>query len=171
MPWSKILQVVIWSGREQVLLEDREVHEGTNSIMVLRVLYRIALVLRMVRVVLKLRRARALTGHVQHRLRKTVSQNKRRYKKHGFDLDLTYITNRIMVMATPAFGQHSSYRNDIHIVSRFLAFRHYGCFFIFNLCDTYFSSDGLAGNYNTSMLFHQVRRFVCVSVYIRLRLL
>ena len=29
-------------------------------------------------------------------------------------------------MATPAFGQHSSYRNDIHVVSRFLSFRHYG---------------------------------------------
>ncbi|EKX33150.1 hypothetical protein GUITHDRAFT_44334, partial [Guillardia theta CCMP2712] len=90
--------------------------------------------------------------------RSTVSQNKRRYKKHGFDLDLTYITSRVIAMGTPAFGKHSSYRNDIHVVSRFMSLRHYGCFFIFNLCDTFVSSDGVTGNYNPNMLFNQVQR-------------
>jgi hypothetical protein len=37
---------------------------------------------------------------------------------HGFDLDLTYITDRVIAMSAPAFGGHSAYRNDIHLVSR-----------------------------------------------------
>lgn len=110
------------------------------------------------RVLINLRRARKLSGHVTQALRTTISQNRRRYKKHGFDLDLTYITNRIIAMSAPAFGGHSAYRNDIHVVSRFLSFRHYGHFWIFNLCDTYLSSDGVMGNYNHNMLFSQVLR-------------
>jgi len=129
-----------------------------QGFVVLRAMRSVAVALRVVRVLINLRRARKLSGHVAKKLRTTVSQNKRRYKKHGFDLDLTYITNRVIAMGTPAFGQHSSYRNDIHVVSRFMAFRHYGCFFIFNLCDTYTSSDGMTGNYNPGMLFNQVQR-------------
>lgn len=124
----------------------------------LRALRAIAVALRVVRVLVNLSRARKLSGHAVKKLRSTVSQNKRRYNKHGFDLDLTYITNRIIAMGTPAFGKHSSYRNDIHVVSRFMAFKHYGCFFIFNFCDTYNSSDGMTGNYNPDMLFNQVQR-------------
>ncbi len=67
-------------------------------------------------------------------------------------------------MSAPAFGGHSAYRNDIHVVSRFLSFRHYGCFFVFNLCDTYASSDGVMGNYNHNMLFGQVCTCTCVCV-------
>lgn len=85
-------------------------------------------------------------------------KNKRRYKRHGYNLDLTYITDRIIAMSAPAFGGHTAFRNDIHIVSRFLSQRHYGKFFIFNLCDTYNSSDGVMGNYHPQLLFNQVQR-------------
>ena len=84
----------------------------------LRALRAIAVALRVVRVIVNLRRARKFSGHVAKELRSTVSQNKRRYKKQGFDLDLIYITNRVLAMGTPAFGNTSSYRNDIHVVSR-----------------------------------------------------
>jgi hypothetical protein len=59
-------------------------------------------------------------------------------------------------MSAPCFGAHTSYRNDIHVVSRFLSLRHYGSFLVFNLCDTYVSSDGVIGNYHPQMLFNQV---------------
>lgn len=111
----------------------------------------------MLRLMLDLRKARRLTQILKSRLRKTISQNKRRFTKHGFDLDLTYITNRVMAMSAPALGGHTAYRNDIHVVSRFLSLRHYGHFFVLNLCDTYTSSDGSMGNYHPQMLFNQVR--------------
>eukprot|EP00960_Hanusia_phi_P021878 648446-Hanusia_phi.AAC.3 len=41
---------------------------------------------------------------------------------------------------------------------RFLSLHHYGSFFVFNLCDTYISSDGVIGNYHPQMLFNQVQR-------------
>ena len=41
--------------------------------------------------------------------------------------------------------------------ARFLAYMHYGNFFVVNLCDTYYSSDGLIGQYHPNMLFNQAR--------------
>jgi hypothetical protein len=93
-----------------------------------------------------------------HTLPHVHAYTNRRFIKHGFDLDLTYITNRVIAMSSPCFGQHSAYRNDIHVVSRFLATRHYGSFFVFNLCDTFYSSDGATGNYNPCMIYNQVQR-------------
>ena len=61
-------------------------------------------------------------------------------------------------MSAPALGEHKAYRNDGHVVSRFLSLRHYGSFFIFNLCDTCLSSDGVIGNYHPQMFFNQVQR-------------
>lgn len=122
----------------------------------LRVASRFATALRIVRILLALRKAQQFD--VTSQIRTIVSQNKRRYKKHGFDLDLTYITNRVIAMSAPAFGGHSAYRNDMHMVARFFVQQHYSRFFIFNLCDTYFSSDGVMGNYNTKLLCGQCHR-------------
>ncbi len=40
---------------------------------------------------------RRRSGKVQGKLRGLVSQNRRRFLKHGFDLDCTYITNRVRI--------------------------------------------------------------------------
>mmetsp|Transcript_55748 Transcript_55748/g.116628 ORF Transcript_55748/g.116628 Transcript_55748/m.116628 type:complete len:760 (-) Transcript_55748:1370-3649(-) len=136
--------------------EDLQTASGSTN--TLRILSRVAQGLRLLRVVIHIRHARQLSGKVQGKLRGLVSQNRRRFIKHGFDLDCTYITNRVIAMSAPVFGRHSTYRNDIHVVSRFLAYMHYGNIFVVNLCDTYYSSDGLIGQYHPRMLFNKVQR-------------
>lgn len=113
---------------------------------------------RVLRVLVNIRKVSELKGEVETKVRTAVSQNKRRYQKLGFNLDLTYITDRVIAMSAPALGGHKTYRNDCHVVSRFLSLRHYASFFIFNLCDTVISSDGEIGNYHPQMFFHQVAR-------------
>ena len=69
-----------------------------------------------------------------HRLRKWVGLNRRRYKKDGFDLDLTYITPSVIAMGLPAFGSEATYRNPIDDVVRFFNHYHKEQFLVFNLC-------------------------------------
>ena len=132
--------------------------EASNSTPLLRLLSRIATGLRLLRIFTNVKRVNQMQGRVTKHLRAAVSQNKRRYARHGFDLDLTYITDRVIAMSAPALGGHSAYRNDIHVVSRFLSTRHYGSFFVFNLCDTFFSSDGAIVNYHSHLFFDHVQR-------------
>jgi len=53
-------------------------------------------------------------------VRNLVSEDKRRYKKHGFDLDLTYITDRIIAMCFPSVGFEGAYRNHLNDVAAML---------------------------------------------------
>jgi hypothetical protein len=135
-----------------------DVSEARQATTPLRILSRIAMAFRVMRVISHTRKIAKLRGTMSRSLRAAVSQNKRRFVRHGFDLDLTYITDRIIAMSAPALGEHKAYRNDGHVVSRFLSLRHYGSFFIFNLCDTCLSSDGVIGNYHPQMFFNQVQR-------------
>ena len=65
-----------------------------------------------------------------------ISQNKMRYvdKRNGFDLDLTYITPRVVAMSFPSVGLMAIYRNPIKEVVRFFNSRHPNAFKIYNLC-------------------------------------
>ncbi|KAI5066934.1 hypothetical protein GOP47_0017462 [Adiantum capillus-veneris] len=66
--------------------------------------------------------------------RKLVSKKKRRFKQYGFNLDLSYITSRIIAMGFPCEGAESIYRNDIFEVFAFLNMFHENHYKIFNLC-------------------------------------
>ena len=65
-------------------------------------------------------------------LRRIVSGKKNRYEGDGYNLDLSYITPRVIAMSLPGEGVHKVYRNSIDSVSRFLNDKHHGNYRIFN---------------------------------------
>ena len=67
--------------------------------------------------------------------RKAVSKKKKRFTKDGFDLDLTYITPRIICHGFPAVGLEHIYRNPRSELKRFYAEKHPGKNVkVFNFC-------------------------------------
>jgi phosphatidylinositol-3,4,5-trisphosphate 3-phosphatase/dual-specificity protein phosphatase PTEN len=50
-------------------------------------------------------------------LRELVGGPKNRFKEGGFNLDLTYISPRIVAMAFPASGIEKLYRNSIDSIA------------------------------------------------------
>ncbi|KAL3110153.1 hypothetical protein niasHT_015756 [Heterodera trifolii] len=70
-------------------------------------------------------------------LRTIVSQNRRRYQMDGFNLDLTYITDRIIAMGYPADTREALYRNSMNHIVRFLEHYHPGHYKVFNLRGQY----------------------------------
>lgn len=65
-------------------------------------------------------------------IRQKVSGNKIRFTRDGFDLDLTYITSRVIAMAFPAEGFESVYRNPLTEVARFFNERHANHYMVIN---------------------------------------
>lgn len=57
-------------------------------------------------------------------LRQLVSKQKIRFKDNKYNLDLTYITPRIIAMGFPASGMEGLYRNRMQDVANFLQDRH-----------------------------------------------
>lgn len=66
--------------------------------------------------------------------RQLVGGTRQRYKLHGFDLDLTYVLDRIIAMGLPSTNIESIYRNPVDEVSRFFNDMHADHYLIINLC-------------------------------------
>ena len=83
-------------------------------------------------------------------LRSIVSGKSNRYKDDNYDLDVTYITDRILAMAFPASGLETCYRNSLDNVAKFLDERHHGKYRVFNLSNRAYDDDkfkGVTNNY------------------------
>jgi hypothetical protein len=66
--------------------------------------------------------------------RHAVSRKKKRFIEDSFDLDLVYLTPRIIVHGFPATGVEHIYRNPRLELKRFLDTRHKDHYMLFNFC-------------------------------------
>ena len=64
-----------------------------------------------------------------------VSKKKHRFCYDGYDLDLTYITTRIIAMGMPSSNIEGLYRNPMEEVQKFLNTRHTEHYKVYNLCE------------------------------------
>ena len=67
-------------------------------------------------------------------LKRLVSKQKRRYQDENFDLDMSYITDRVIAMGYPSVGCETVYRNSLTDVIRFFHTKHNDRVKIYNLC-------------------------------------
>ena len=67
-------------------------------------------------------------------LKEIVSEGRIRMHRRNYDLDLVYITKRIIAMGYPATGCESFYRNSFSDVKQFLTEEHGNKYKVYNLC-------------------------------------
>jgi phosphatidylinositol-3,4,5-trisphosphate 3-phosphatase and dual-specificity protein phosphatase PTEN len=67
-------------------------------------------------------------------VRNAVSKKKKRYRRDGFDLDLSYILPNVIAMGFPSQDIEGMYRNKLSTVRKFLDFYHRQNWKVYNLC-------------------------------------
>ena len=67
-------------------------------------------------------------------VRGSVSKDKNNFSYNGFDLDLTYITPKIIAMEKPSTSIEGMYRNNLDDVVQFFNQRHHEDYKVYNLC-------------------------------------
>ncbi|KAM1009743.1 hypothetical protein ACFX13_046011 [Malus domestica] len=84
-------------------------------------------------------------------IRNLVSKQRRRMLVAGYDLDMTYITDRILAMSFPSERMRAMYRNPLWQVKSVLDMRHQDHYKIYNLC--------IEESYDPSHFHGRVERF------------
>lgn len=79
---------------------------------------------------------RPVTVRAFDSFQKMTSKGRKRFvnREHDFNLDLSYVGQRVMVMSFPTEGTEALYRNSYAEVLRFLDVYHKDSFRIYNLC-------------------------------------
>lgn len=67
-------------------------------------------------------------------LKRLVSKKKKRFQNEKFDLDLAYVTKRVIAMGYPSSGCETIYRNNLVDVLNFMEEQHKHNVKIYNLC-------------------------------------
>lgn len=88
-----------------------------------------------------------------HPCRKAVSGSKKRYVKKGFDLDLAYVHDRIIVHGFPASGLEHIYRNPRLEIRRFMDTHHQDSYKMYNFCCEY------GRGYDPNIFYNRVERY------------
>lgn len=108
------------------------VFELLRDVFVLDEKFNFLLLLRMARALRVLANYRRVEHRMEYGIKGAVSGQRRRYKQDGFDIDATYITERLLAMSVPAMGTESIYRNPISEVVRFFETKHTGHYRLYN---------------------------------------
>ena len=66
--------------------------------------------------------------------KRLVSKKKRRFQDSDFDLDMSYITEKVIAMGFPSTGIETMYRNSLSDIIRFFHTRHKDQVKVYNLC-------------------------------------
>jgi phosphatidylinositol-3,4,5-trisphosphate 3-phosphatase/dual-specificity protein phosphatase PTEN len=84
-------------------------------------------------------------NHLLNVVRTLVSGDKVRYQDNGYNLDFTYITDRIIAMAFPGEKIEGLYRNHLDAVSGMLRTVHGEKFKIYNLSERVYNYEKFGG--------------------------
>ena len=66
--------------------------------------------------------------------KRLVSKQKRRFQDSDFDLDMSYITEKVIAMGFPSTGVQQLYRNSLSDIIKFFHVRHNDQVKVYNLC-------------------------------------
>jgi len=84
-------------------------------------------------------------------IRYRVRMNKMSYRDEKFNLDLCYITSRIISMSLPSKGLEKTFRNPIESVVNFFDAHHHSHYMVYDLC--------LERSYQKNLFHNRVQRF------------
>lgn len=83
--------------------------------------------------------------------KKKISGDKKRYIDNDYDLDLSYLTPRLIAMSFPASGIETLYRNNIKDVSKFIKEKHNTNYFVYNLSGRNYDYSKFDNKVNSSL--------------------
>lgn len=83
--------------------------------------------------------------------KKKISGDKKRYIDNDYDLDLSYLTPRLIAMSFPASGIETLYLNNIKDVSKFIKEKHNTNYFVYNLSGRNYDYSKFDNKVNSSL--------------------